>query len=133
MKELMAIVTISVFFGTIYKIFELFIRRSERMKLIDRLSESPDPQSLHTSLFAKSSMLSNKTAIKIASLLIGMAVGLLGVFAISYADFMSQQLGYSRTSFLEPNIEILSLGFVLFFGGLGLLIPSIIFYKQDKK
>lgn len=133
MKELMAVACIGFFFGTIYKIFELFIRRSERMKLIDRLSESPDPQSLHTSLFAKSNMFSNKMGIKIASLLIGMAVGLLGVLAISYADFMSQQLGYSHTSFVEKNIEVLTLGFVLFFGGVGLLVPSIIFYKQDKK
>ena len=129
----MAVATTAIIFGGIYKIFELFIRRSERMKLIDRLSENPDPQSLHNSLFAKRNMFDNKMGIKIAALLIGMAVGLLGVFAISYADFMSQQLGYSHTSFVEKNIEILTLGFILFFGGVGLLVPSIIFYKQDKK
>lgn len=133
MSGLAAVAVVGIIFGSIYKIFELFIRRSERMKLIDRLSESPDPQALHSSLFTKGVSFNNRTGIKIAALLMGMAIGLLGVFGISYADFMSQQLGYSHSSFVEDNMEILSLGFILLFGGIGLLVPSIIFYKKDKE
>ncbi|KGN75198.1 hypothetical protein HQ47_02330 [Porphyromonas macacae] len=130
MNGLFAALIIGIIFWVIFKIFELFVRRSERLKIIDHISDLPDGKVLSENLFPKHVTLSDRLSIKIASLIIGMAfgIGLFFLFSLFNYDLIRQ----ADTYFYDYN-SVFLIALVLLFGGLGLLIPSLYFYKKDKK
>ncbi|MDO4770575.1 DUF6249 domain-containing protein [Porphyromonas sp.] len=138
MKEIMAISIIFIIFTCIYKIFELFVRRNERIKLIDKLSESDNPQALRDAILSKyrNRSVNNKSTIKVASLLLGMGIGLGIALFIVYLDYVYHDMNMNdiwEVSFVYRNFEMITLSSVLFFGGIGILIPSLIFYRKEEK
>lgn len=45
MEELMVVANVAIVFGVIYKLFELYVRRQERIMLIEKLSSGGAPKS----------------------------------------------------------------------------------------
>ena len=118
----------------IYKLFELFARKKERLSLIEKIGEKFDPSFLESKFslpirFGKSGVFST---LKMASLLLGVGLGLLVGFLFCY----SMLPGYGYGDFSNDIYEIAGIVYgaaVLLFGGLGLLIAFVIELKYMNK
>jgi len=118
----------------IYKLFELFVRKKERLTLIDKLGDKLDPSMLQEPFQAPLRMLGNLStgALKTGCLLMGIGLGL--IVGIMIAGF---GLGFDRPDLDNYNTrEFLGVIFgasVLLFGGLGLLVAFFIELRYSKK
>ena len=112
----------------IYRIFDLYVRRPERLNIIEKMSELKNVDSdfkVNIDFVSKSSN-GIFTSLKLALLFCGLGLGLLvGFFLI---------IDYSGE--FERGFKEMILGAsTLFFGGLGLLISFLIelhFSRKDK-
>ena len=109
----------------IYKLFELFVCREERLTIIEKMGEKFTPGMLEHKINFSYIGNSSFSALKWGCLLMGLGLGLLTAFAIHYnfQDFVSKQW----------DIQSMVYGAsVLMFGGLGLLIAFLIELKINK-
>ncbi len=117
----------------IYKIFELFARRKERMLMIEKLG-----QSLESTDFTMKALLpeeQNKSylALKAACLLLGLGLGLMIGFVIA-TNWASAVPMASRMDYqVRETIRIIYGASVLIFGGLGLLVSFFLEQRYGKK
>lgn len=110
----------------IYKLFELFVRKKERLTIIEKIGNKLQPSSLLDSDLLISSLPKFRgvsfITLRIACLLLGLGIGLLVGF------FISQSFDY--TGINQSNAyglrELIYGASVLVFGGLGLLITFLI-------
>lgn len=111
----------------IYKLFELFVRKKERLIIIEKIGDKLSPDILNTKIeFPASVPNSSSAALKFGCLFIGFGIGLLVAFAINY----------NFASFMESAYYIRSTVYgscVLLFGGLGLIAAFIVELKLGKK
>ena len=126
----------AVVFYFIFKIFELYVRRGERLRLIEKLDSLPSPERNAdlTQLTSSFSTRDNQgLGIKVGFTMVGMGIGLLLAFFLTFV-FQCAIENLDGWSF-GHTFETLSGICLLIFGGLGLLIPSIIMRKgkRDKQ
>ncbi len=113
----------------IYKLFELFVCKKERLYMIEHAKEiSLSPSQLP--LMPNSGINFSFSALKWGSFLVGVGLGLLVAFIICISTLGWDT--YSRDFYRNP-IEIIFGGCVFLFGGMGLLIAFIIEMKINKK
>jgi hypothetical protein len=120
----------------IYKLFDLFVRKKERLAIIEKIGDKFD-----------SSMIENKFsfpfnfkfenvgtfgALKVACLLLGIGLGLLIGYFICYFTLVDFASGQYRIVQISGVIYAASM---LLFGGLGLLVAFFIEmkYRREKK
>lgn len=124
-------VVIAIIALGIYKLFELFVCKKERLMLIEKMGEIeampkfPLPR-LHGNLSFSSS------ALKIGCLMLGMGMGLLVGYLICYLTIPS----YLNSKNFYDYHEIISLIYgacVLGFGGAGLVAAFITELKLNRK
>ena len=111
----------------IYKLFELFVRKKERLIIIDKIGDKLTPDVLNGKIdFSANIPNLSFSALKFGCLLMGLGLGLLVAFAVHYnfADFIYSSYTMQTTVYGAC---------VLLFGGLGLLIAFIIELKIGKK
>ena len=120
MDEIMVIGIVGIITSGIYGLFELFVRRNERMKIIEKADANIDLSSVADSLNGYSPF--SFSALKFASLLIGMGGGL-----FVYIAFKFYLLAWHFTIGRNDD-EILLGALVLVGGGLGLLWA---FFKEQ--
>lgn len=117
----------------IYKLFELFVCRKERLTMIEKIGSTID-----------ASMVQNKFAfseknqpvfgtLKIACLLLGIGLGLLLGFIISQSLGMNELLNINDNWHLQQTIGVIYGSSVLVFGGLGLLVAFFLEMRYSKK
>lgn len=115
----------------IYRLFELFVRKKERLAIIEKISDKFDSSMIENkfSFPFLSQMTETFGTLKIASLLIGVGLGLLVGYFISLATvgYNPEGIGYQITGVYGAC--------VLLFGGLGLLVAFLteMKYIKDKK
>ena len=117
----------------VYRVFELFVRKKERMSILEKLGGqeklSDVDVNLNLPFFQKSS--SGNWALKISLLLIGVGIGLLVGFGIEYAsragDFSNNDWNYQRI------FGMVYFASVAIFGGFGLLAAYLIEQKNNRK
>ena len=111
----------------IYKLFELFAKRKERLLMIEKYCNNTDIESKPSfSLDIKTS--NTFGALKIACLLIGVGLGLLSGF------FINTIMNVSMGDYHLREIAGVVYGASLFlFGGIGLLAAFIMEMKFSKK
>lgn len=143
MEGLMAVLIMGIFTYGTYAIFELFVRRKERMALIDKMSSgiSSDFSKIQLDLFKKEER--RGWTIRIGCLLLGIG---LGVGIVAFIDMNTiPQLSVQEYLSLEGNdkwniesspvyrtINILYPASAIFFGGLGLIISYFIENKLNR-
>ena len=116
----------------IYKLFELFVCRKERLLIIEKMSDKLAPNMLDGKIKFPSVGNVSFSALKIGSLLIGIGLGLLVAFLIctlSYENYLTDREVYFN--FNDP-VALVYGASVLLFGGLGLVVAFIVELKQKK-
>lgn len=119
-----------IVFGTIYKLFELFVRKEERMMVINKIAEisKVDLNNIDIRMGGVSNW-----ALRLGALMIGVGLGL---FIAFFLNGMFTNGDYWRGedprsySFLA---EIVYGSCVCFFGGIALLIACFVERGQKKK
>ena len=118
----------------IYKLFELFARRKERLTIIEKLGDKLDPSMLELkhSLPIRLEGLQRFGTLKIACLLLGIGLGLL----IGYFICLNTVVGFNYENMSHNAYEAVGVIYgasVLLFGGLGLLIAFLVEMKYLHK
>lgn len=120
-----------IVFASIYGLFELFVRRRERMAIIEKFGDKFDPRMIESKLSFSLWSGRHFSSLKIACLMIGLGIGLLVGMMICgtvIPDYYS--LDESRIS----GIAAIIYGSCLFIsGGLGLLIAFFLEMKSLHK
>ncbi len=116
----------------IYKLFELFARRRERLALIEKLAELP---ALPTSEVMKQPILfsqeSSFSALKGGCLFAGFGLGLLVAFFICYTHIPGY--GSNNDWALRDVLTVIYGACTLLFGGAGLIVAFIIEQRIKEK
>ncbi|MEG1332558.1 MAG: DUF6249 domain-containing protein [Bacteroides sp.] len=127
-------VIVGIVFLGVYKLFELFVCKSERLKVIDKLNDR-----LYSADITGKLSLPNYQqprfsfgALKAGCLMVGIGLGLLIGFFICLNAFPDYQTSISDWRGREVS-SIIYGSCVLLFGGLGLLIAFLIELKTSKK
>jgi len=122
-------IVLGITFG-IYKSFELFVCRKERMAMIEKMSFGDGvvvPPNV-TKWFSPPKPTFG--ALRIGLLLAGLGLGLvIAVFTNSYLDWLFTSVGGRSGRYFE----FLYVAFMLLFGGLGLIIAHVMEQKNQKK
>ena len=140
MGDLSGVLVVGIVFLGIYKLFELFVRKSERMALIDKLPAFLDAKETGKGFnFPNVSFMKRDYSswpLRFSLLLIGVGLGCLLAFFVQNCYF-----DYSRFNVDEwrdrQNVEhirfILYFSFIAICGGLSLMIAYLIERRQEKK
>ena len=111
----------------IYKLFELFVRKKERLTIIDKIGDKLTPEILSEKIdFSTNIPKLYFSALKFGCLFMGLGIGILVAFAVHY----------NFADFVESSYQIIGAIYgscVLLFGGLGLIIAFIIELKICNK
>ncbi|MDR0725827.1 MAG: hypothetical protein LBF59_07475 [Prevotellaceae bacterium] len=131
MGDITAICIVGFITLGIYKVFELLVRRKERLTFIEKFFDHCERKEISSSFQMPPISFNNQNygagAFKIALLLIGVGVGaLLNVFTIFWAEAARLDMNYEIRG-------VISFAYIAIFGGLGLLISCLIEAKQSKK
>ncbi len=125
------VIVATIVFG-IYKLFELFVKRKERIAIIERLSTGIDPQILGN-LFQKPILKIesyNSWAIKAGLLLLGVGLGVVVAVIIDISLRTSSiKIDYG----IRDAISVLYSACAAVFGGIGLLISYLIEKKERNR
>ena len=111
----------------IYSLFALFVRKKERLTLIEKMGSIPAPGRMD---FGKIEYSNKFGALKWGFLMAGIGLGLLVGFFLAegFVNYNSKEIWKSR--------DILSMVYaapMLLFGGMGLLIAFLVEYRLSKK
>lgn len=120
----------------IYRIVELFVKRKERMLMIEKLGQSEEIAEFLRNFPSPDNHRKSYTSLKAALLLIGLGLGLLLAFVIS--SYWQSTIPFeSRMAFqVRETINIIYGASVLLFGGLGLLLSFFLeqkYIQREKK
>lgn len=117
----------------IYKLFELFVRKSERLRIIDKVGEKFDA-SMFENKFSfpviSSVRMGSFGALKAGCLIMGIGLGLLIGYLIC-ANSMANYTDYSWN--MRELAGVVYGACTLLFGGLGLIIAFVIEIRLTKK
>jgi len=118
----------------IYKLFELFVRKKERLNIIEKLGDKFNPTDLDLKLsmpfFTENTGKYN--TLKFACLLLGVGFGLM----IGYIISLNTIPGFNTGNWPNNAYQIISTIYgasVLTFGGVGLLVAFLVEMKYSNK
>ena len=143
-NELAPIIVVGIITWGIYRLFELFARRKERMAIIEKLGERFSSQdvekALNLPLFKEQSSRISSWPLNISLLMIGIGLGSIIAFFIHYGIVFSEEymryLSYikdnSHYSYHSAIEEIIYFSCIAIFGGLGLVVAYLIETKKKR-
>ena len=125
--------TCAIVFAAIYGIFELFVRKQERLSIIEKLGDKVDMSAIAGKIrFPGLSANFSFSALKAGALLAGVGLGLLIGFFINFG--VMQTAAYTDDHWFRHEMMGVAYGAsVLLFGGLGLIIAFVLEMKISKK
>jgi hypothetical protein len=116
----------------IYKLFELFVRKKERLNIIEKLGDKLDASNLDFSLPSFAENTNKFTTLKFACLLLGIGLGLL----IGYMICFNSIAGFAAGNYTGNAYEMIGIVYgagVFTFGGVGLLIAFLVEMNYTKR
>jgi len=108
MEEIVPVLVTAIIFGFAYNVIFLLVRRSERMKMLEK--------GVDASFFMTKQQTGSQQALKFGLLFIGVAIGILLGSILSETTVLPEEASYFSMIFL--------------FGGLGLVIHHFIEKKE---
>lgn len=116
----------------IYKIFELFVGRKERLMMIEKFGHAMDTSDLSERFpfFQKNSR--SFATLRISFLLLGLGLGLMVGFFISSFWQGEIPINERMAFYVRETVGIIYGASVLLFGGLGLLVAFLLEQKYSK-
>lgn len=131
MQFIMVPLIFAICVSGVYGLFELFARRQERLKIIDKIGEKLDASAFDGKLnFGNYSPFFSFSALKAGCLMAGVGLGLLVGFIIN----ASLQSTLPQGEWFNRELAGAAYGAsVLLFGGISLIIAFIIELKIGKK
>ncbi len=129
MGDITAVISFAIVTYGIYKLFELFVCKKERLAMIEKLSENMATDKVNRKIkmsLKSSSSYSPYIALRLGCLLLGMGLGILIGYLILAVS--TKDASYHDTQWVYG-------GSVFFFGGAGLLLAFMIemkFRKEEK-
>lgn len=141
MGYMTAWIVVGIITWGIYKLFELFVGKKERLTLIEKLGDKLDPSMLggkfHLPLPVGTSFVSSSptsfSALKFGCLFLGMGIGLLMGYIICASTVPDY---FTNHNWRMDELTSLIYGAnVLIFGGLGLIVAfviELIFSRRNK-
>jgi len=134
MDFIMAPAIVGIITLGIYKLFELFVCRKERLAMIEKIGSTFDASMVRNKFtFPEKNPPAFRT-LKIACLLLGIGLGLLVGFIISQSLGLNESLNMNNDNWhLRDSIGVIYGASVLLFGGLGLLVAFILEMNYAKK
>ncbi|WP_073403337.1 DUF6249 domain-containing protein [Bacteroides luti] len=119
----------------IYKLFELFVRKKERLSIIEKIGEKFDASMIENKFSFPSKIFKNFSfgSLKAGCLLMGVGLGLLVGFVICISTIRGYNLGDSMNWGVRDTAGIVYGASVLIFGGFGLIAAFIVEMKYSKK
>ncbi len=131
LNDLMIVANFAIVFGVIYKLFELFVCKKERMMLIEKL---PAEALSNVKLRIFKSSNGSYTPLRWGCLLMGLGVGLSIAYFIVFGTWTE---AYSRGvdgNYMFRNLSGIIFGAcVLIGGGLGLVVSYLIEIWREKQ
>ncbi len=117
----------------IYKLFELFVRKKERLFILEKIGDKFDASMIENKFSFPSKVFKNFSfgALKAGCLLVGVGLGLLVGFIICINTMNGYYIG-SENYEVKEIAGIVYGASVLIFGGLGLIIAFILEMKYSK-
>ena len=128
MEELKIVANDAIVFGTIYKLFELFVGKKERLMLIDKLSEN----SLTEGKFKGLNMSSYYLALRLGCLLLGLGLGIL-IGYIIICNSLSEYWMSDVNRQVRETASIIYGASTLLGGGLGMIVAFLIEVFRSKE
>lgn len=119
--------------ASIYGLFELFIRRKERLAIIEKMGDKLDASFFEGKLGLPSYITRfSFSSLKIGCLLAGIGLGMLVGFIINTS--LTYNSSFSNRGWYEGEMADTAYGAsVLLFGGLGLILAFIVEMRLAKK
>ena len=134
MNDLIPAIVCAIVFYYIYKIIELFVKKKERMTIIEKFSSGIDPEILQTPMYKPLIKNENNSIWSIRSGLLLLGVGLgLTLAVIFHLSGIPRVAGTQEYYDYQNTVSILYPAFAIIFGGLGLVIAYFIERKDNKK
>ncbi|MCL3852485.1 MULTISPECIES: DUF6249 domain-containing protein [Parabacteroides] len=124
MNFIMVPLIIGIICAGIYGLFELFVRKKERLAIIEKIGDKLDPSAFDAKIgLPRLTTNFSFSSLKTGCLLMGIGLGILFGFFLSlstnaYDDYEMQSAVYGAS--------------VLLFGGLGLIIAFVLELKLSK-
>lgn len=124
-------VVVGIIFYGVYKLFELFVCKNERLKIIDKLGDKLSSSDISGKMILPSYKRSDFSfsTLKGGCLMLGIGLGLLVGFFICLMTSLLNNTDWG----LEQIFGIVYGACVLLFGGAGLLVAFLIEMKLSKK
>lgn len=135
---MMDFISIPVTFGigafAFYKLIELFVRKKERLLILEKISqlENVNTENLNLArLFGEGKMFKSQfLSLRIGSLLMGLGLGLLiGYIIVQSSMGLSREIAYE----MRETMSVIYGASTLLFGGLGLVIGFLVEIKMKDK
>lgn len=119
----------------IYKLFELFVRKKERLSIIEKIGDKFDASMIENKFSFPPRVLNSFSfsTLKAGCLLMGVGLGLLVGFIICTSAIRGYNLGGDINYEVLQTAGIIYGASVLTFGGLGLIVAFIVEMKHSKK
>ena len=118
----------------IYKLFELFVRKKERLMIIDKAGDKLDSSMLQSQISTPIKIFNRFSSgtLKAGCLLIGVGLGLLVGFLITNV-VIPEYVNGSDNWQVRQTVGVVYGASVLLFGGLSLLTAFLVEMKYSKK
>jgi hypothetical protein len=115
-----------------YKLFELFVRKNERLAILEKLFTLSENKDLSGNIklpnISLGSSNNSSWALRVSLLLMGIGIGCVLAFTVQYNTF-----GDKNDWHIQATVSMLYFSFIAVFGGAGLLIAYLIESNQAKK
>ena len=121
---------VAIIFGTIYKLTELFVRKRERLMLINKLTEISNVDFKGINLYSSGNKF---TSLRIGWLMLGLGMGFLVGFLINmmatYGNYAQPDDVDNWFRYKNSVSGIVYVACICIFGGIGLLLS----YRAERK
>ena len=132
MGDITGICIVGIITLGIYRLFELYVRRKERMAIIEKLGEQIKLSEANVDLNLPIFQSNGSWALKISLLLIGVGLGLL-VAAFLQLPIANGDIDLIKSRDFQNGYAVIYFASVAMFGGLGLLTAYFIEMKNNRK